>query len=147
MDLVTLWGDDGWVLRWPSVTIDYLRPGIDRLARAMTETMYANHGVGLAAPQVGVPARVIVVDGLGEPIVFVNPEIIDSEGVATADEGCLSLPGLTRRVERAERIRLCADDEHWQPFEFKARGGLARAIQHEMDHLDGVLITDVGDVA
>ena len=113
----------------------------------MVETMYAAPGIGLAAPQVGVEARVAVVDlSVGEDpeqlLVVVNPEIVEPEGSCAEEEGCLSIPGLTDKVDRPERIRVRARSISGEPIEVVAEGWKARAICHEVDHLDGVLFVD-----
>ena len=115
----------------------------------MFETMYENDGCGIAAPQVGILKQICVVDvGDGEQYLFINPEITLSEGAATDNEGCLSVPGYTGAVERATHIIVKAYDENLEPFELEASDFLARAIQHEIDHLHGVLYTDkvIGDL-
>ncbi len=108
------------------------------------ETMYASRGVGLAAPQVGVSQRVTVIDttgGEGEPerIVLINPEIIHREGKQTGEEGCLSIPGFRYDVTRAQRAVVRARDVQGNPVEVSGEDLLARAIQHEIDHLNGIL--------
>src|SRR5574337_1603303 len=118
---------------------------IERLAADMLETMYAAPGIGLAATQVGVDQRVVVLDISekgNEPRVFVNPEILARSGTETMQEGCLSVPGVFEEVERAERVRLRALDVHGQALEFDAEGLLAVCIQHEIDHLGGKLFVD-----
>ncbi|HEV2846192.1 MAG TPA: peptide deformylase [Thermoanaerobaculia bacterium] len=118
-----------------------------KLANDMVQTMHAAPGVGLAAPQVGVDLRLAVVDtSVGEnPAelrVLVNPRIVQREGLETDTEGCLSLPGLTDKVDRPLTITVRAQDLEGKPFELKAEDYLARAICHEVDHLDGILFTD-----
>ena len=106
--------------------------------------MYREVGVGLAAPQVGISLRLMVVDdekGRG-PRALVNPEIVDQGGRVVAEEGCLSIPGIFAPVARAEWVRLEAQDEEGQPVTVETKGLYARVIQHEMDHLDGVLFID-----
>jgi peptide deformylase len=118
---------------------------IRRLVDDMFETMYAAPGIGLAATQVNVPLRVLVLDVSEErnaPRCFVNPEILVREGDEEMEEGCLSVPGVYDRVRRAERIRVRALDRDGQPFELDADGLLAVCIQHEIDHLDGKLFVD-----
>lgn len=106
------------------------------------ETMDANKGVGLAANQVGVPRRVAVVDADGHRIALVDPVISSAEGSAREEEGCLSIPELFGEVTRPERIVLEALDRDGKPYRLEANGLLARAIQHEIDHLDGILFLD-----
>lgn len=118
-----------------------------RLAADMIETMHNAPGIGLAAPQVGETRRLAVVDlSVGEDpdalLVLVNPRLVEKDGLATETEGCLSLPGVTDRVDRPTRIRLEARDLDGEPFELTAEDWLARAICHELDHLDGVLFVD-----
>ncbi|HEU0015596.1 MAG TPA: peptide deformylase [Longimicrobium sp.] len=121
-------------------------PELDRLIGDMFETMYAAHGIGLAAPQVGVSRRVIVVD-VGEedrePFALLNPTAVE-HGPAREkyEEGCLSIPGITAAVERPTTVVVEALDRAGQPVRIEARGMLARCLQHEIDHLDGVLFLD-----
>jgi peptide deformylase len=120
---------------------DSLRALIDQ----MFEMMYAAPGIGLAATQVDVHQRLLVLDvseGHDEPLVFINPEIVASEGVQDCEEGCLSIPGIYAQVERAELIKVRALDRQGEPFELEADGLLAVCIQHEMDHLEGKLFVD-----
>ena len=117
---------------------DDLRGFVDSLF----ETMDANKGVGLAANQVGVARRVAVVDADGHRIVMVNPVIAAAEGNAREEEGCLSIPEVFGEVSRPERIVLEAVDAQGTPYRLDAGGLLARAIQHELDHLDGILFLD-----
>ena len=120
---------------------------IRALVEDMAETMYAAPGVGLAANQIGVLKRVFVIDIADdeEPsnlMVFINSEIIDTTGTQTYQEGCLSFPGGSEEIKRAERVRVKALDLNGKPFELDAEGLLAVAIQHENDHLNGVLMID-----
>ena len=118
---------------------------IGRLIRDMAETMYAAPGVGLAATQVDVHKRIVVIDvseTRDDLRVFVNPEIIAAEGEAECEEGCLSVPGYYDRVRRSARIRVRALDAHGQPFELEADGMLAVCVQHETEHLDGRVFVD-----
>lgn len=120
---------------------------LQRLADDMVETMHAAPGIGLAAPQVGVERRLAVVDlSVGEDpeqlLILVNPEISDPRGSVTEEEGCLSIPGLTEKVERPQQARITASSLDGEPFELEVEGWLARAICHEVDHLDGVLFVD-----
>ena len=115
------------------------------LAADMLETMYAAPGIGLAATQVGVDQRLIVVDVSddgNQPQVFLNPEILAQEGTEVMQEGCLSVPGVYEDVERAERVRVRAMGLDGQTREFDADGLLAVCIQHEIDHLNGKLFVD-----
>ena len=118
---------------------------IQQLVNDMFETMYDAPGIGLASIQVNVPKRVIVVDvseDHDQPIAFINPELIVTEGEETMDEGCLSVPGYYETVQRAEKIRVRALNEKGEQFEMDADGLLAVCIQHEIDHLDGKLFVD-----
>lgn len=118
---------------------------IRQLAADMLATMYAAPGIGLAATQVGVDQRLIVVDvseHSDTPQVFINPEILERQGREKMQEGCLSVPGVFEEVERAERIRVSALDGDGRSLEFEAEGMLAVCIQHEIDHLDGKLFVD-----
>ena len=113
---------------------------------AMFDCMHREKGVGLAAPQVGRSERVFVVDvedDFGHTRrAFVNPVIRERDGTMTGEEGCLSIPGLREDVKRSERVVIEARDEHGEPFTLVAQGFLARAVQHELDHLDGILFVD-----
>ena len=119
-----------------------------RLLEDMAETMYAAPGVGLAAPQIGVPLRIFVIDvasGDNEPSdlrVFINPELVETNGEVCNEEGCLSFPGVQEEVWRAERVRVRAQNAKGEPFELEADGFLAIAVQHEHDHLIGKLMVD-----
>ena len=115
------------------------------LLRDMKETMNKADGVGLAAPQVGILRRVIVIDVGDGPIELVNPEIIEAEGEQAGAEGCLSIPGRTGYVVRPNKVKVKAQDRNGKPFEIEGEGLLARALCHEIDHLDGRLYIDVMD--
>ena len=122
-------------------------PELETLAQDMLETMDEKEGVGLAAPQVGVSKRMLVLcEPEGEPICLVNPVIEDSEGREYGEEGCLSLPQIYARVPRATHIKVSAQDLFGVPFELEANDFLARIIQHECDHLDGIVFPDRLDV-
>ena len=109
----------------------------------MFETMYDANGVGLAAPQVGVLKRRVVIDTTGEdPLVLINPKIVEQDGEQTGYEGCLSLPGKTGIVTRPEHVKAVALDRDMNPIEIEGEGLLARAICHELEHLDGHLYTE-----
>jgi peptide deformylase len=113
---------------------------LKKLVADMAETMYAAPGIGLAAIQVDVPKRVIVVDvseRRDSLVVLVNPEIVEGTGVSDIEEGCLSVPGIYELVERAERVKVRAHDQNGNPFTLEAQGLLSVCIQHEMDHLHG----------
>lgn len=117
---------------------------IQELMRDMLETMYSAPGVGLAAPQVGIAKRVIVVDAGGEekpqPIMLANPEIVSGEGKLVYEEGCLSLPEFREKITRNEKVRVCGINERGQETVYDAEGLLAVVFQHEIDHLDGILL-------
>ena len=117
------------------------------LVRDMFETMYSASGVGLAAPQIGVGKRVIVVDVSPveteiAPMALVNPVILERKGMVEGTEGCLSVPGVEGIVPRAESVLVRALDPQGQPVQIRAEGLLSRALQHEIDHLDGILFID-----
>ena len=135
------------VLHDKARTVDALTPDIDRLIDDMIETMYAAPGVGLAATQIGVPLRIFVVDvSVGRDpnglIVFVNPDFIERDGVQLEEEGCLSVPGFNATVMRPMRAVIKGLDRHGDAQQHEGTGLLARAFQHEMDHLDGTLFVD-----
>ena len=116
-----------------------------KLILNMAETMYAAPGVGLAATQVDEHQRIIVIDisKMHDQLkVFINPEIIASDGVSLCEEGCLSLPGIYETVSRSERVTVCALNENGEPFTLEAEGLLAVCIQHEMDHLIGKVFVE-----
>ena len=134
-------------LREKAAPVAAVTPEIQQLVDDMAETMYAAPGVGLAANQVGVLVRVFVIDTASEDEpsdlrVFINPEILSRDGTMEWQEGCLSFPGVTETVNRAERVRVRALDREGKPFELEAEGLLAVAVQHENDHLDGKLMID-----
>jgi peptide deformylase len=135
------------VLRAKCRRVQTFDDALRKLAANMVDTMHAAPGVGLAAPQVGVDIRLAVVDiSVGEDPTAVyavlNPEIVRREGSETDTEGCLSLPGITDKVDRPFAITVRAQDLNGKPFELEAEDYLARAICHEVDHLDGILFTD-----
>ncbi|MCC3144772.1 peptide deformylase [Halanaerobium sp. Z-7514] len=131
------------VLRSKAKKVDKITEKTNLLIDNMFETMYAEEGVGLAAPQVGILKRIAVVDiGEGNQIVLINPEIIEEDGKMIMEEGCLSIPGRTGEVIRSKEIKVRSLNRDGEEIEFKAEGFEARAIQHEMDHLDGVLFID-----
>ena len=124
-----------------------ITPEIEHLIDDMIETMYAAPGVGLAAPQVGVALRIFVVDisvgrDPGGLMVMVNPEFVERDGTQLEEEGCLSVPGFNATVVRPMHAVIKALDRQGQPFQHEGTGLLARAFQHEMDHLDGTLFVD-----
>src|SRR5262249_34250143 len=124
-----------------------ITPDVESLIDDMIETMYAAPGIGLAAPQVGVPLRIFVIDlsigrDLNELIVMVNPEFVEREGMQLEEEGCLSVPGFQATVVRRMRAVVKGLDRAGQAYRREGNGLLARAFQHEMDHLDGTLFVD-----
>lgn len=130
-------------LKKPCEAVGDITPELRVLAADMLETMYEAPGIGLAAPQVGVLQRLLVYDVDDDPRVLVNP-VLDgfSDETEEYDEGCLSVPGVTMPVERPVSLRVRGLDEYGEPVDFLAEGFEARVIQHENDHLDGVLIVD-----
>ena len=135
------------VLRVKTRKVEEFDARLRKLATDMVETMHAAPGVGLAAPQVGSDLRIAVIDiSVGEDPalikVLVNPEIVRREGLETDVEGCLSLPGITDKVDRPTAVTVRAQDLAGKPFELEAADYMARAICHEVDHLDGILFTD-----
>ena len=120
-----------------------MTPRLKTLITDMFETMYDACGVGLAAPQVGILKRIFVVDTTGNtPRVFINPEIVETSGEQTGEEGCLSVPGKCAIVTRPNYVKVRALDENMEPFELEATELLARAVLHENDHLDGHLYVE-----
>jgi peptide deformylase len=132
-------------LRQKATPVERVNPDIQRLVDDMLETMYEAPGIGLAAVQVNVQKRVVVIDtseDRSQPLCLINPEVLAHEGEEEMDEGCLSVPGVYETVRRAERVRVRALDRAGEPFELEAEGLLAVCIQHEIDHLDGKLFVD-----
>jgi peptide deformylase len=132
-------------LRTRAQPVEHVDANLRKLIDDMFETMYAAPGIGLAATQVNVHKRVLVIDvseSRKEPRVFINPEILERQGVEETEEGCLSVPGVYDKVTRADRIRVRALDRDGKSFELDADGLLAVCIQHEIDHLDGKLFVD-----
>jgi peptide deformylase len=138
------------VLRRKTGRIETLDVSLERLIDDMVETMHAAPGVGLAANQVGIPLQVAVIDlstreerGQRHPLlVLINPEILFLEGSIIEEEGCLSIPEYTEKVKRAATVKVRAQDRTGKPFEMEAEGLLAKALQHEIDHLNGLLFID-----
>lgn len=131
-----------------SEPVDKVDENIITLIDNMFETMYAAPGIGLAAPQVGVLKRIIVLDigerdgGQGAPLALINPEIVSSEGETTFEEGCLSVPEYTADVVRAKEVKIKGIDRKGEAVEIDADGLLSIALQHEIDHLNGILFVD-----
>ncbi len=120
-----------------------ITPRIKELIDDMFDTMYEAYGVGLAASQVGILKRIVVIDTTGEnPLLLINPRIIETSGEQTGNEGCLSLPGKTGIVTRPNYVKVAAYDEDMKPFETEGTELLARAICHELDHLEGKMFMD-----
>jgi peptide deformylase len=135
------------VLHEPAKPVERITPEIDSLIEDMIETMYAAPGIGLAAPQVGIPLRIFVVDlSLGRDpnglIVMVNPEFVERDGMQLEEEGCLSVPGFNATVVRPQRVVVKGLDRSGAEHQREGTGLLARAFQHEIDHLDGTLFVD-----
>ncbi len=130
------------VLREKARPVPEINKNILKLLDNLVDTMYAAKGVGLAAPQIGISKRVIVVDAGEGLLELVNPEIIGSRGEDVAVEGCLSIPGVAGEVKRAEQVEVKGLDRAGKVIKVRATGLLARALQHEIDHLDGILFID-----
>lgn len=131
------------VLREKARAVQEFSPSLKRLAADMLETMYESQGVGLAAPQVGISERLFVFDdGETGPMAIVNPELYEPDGIQDGEEGCLSIPGIYFNVERANRIRVRGYDLDGNPVDLDGEGLLARILQHETDHIDGILFVD-----
>lgn len=131
------------ILREKSKPVKKITPEILKLVQDMTETMYAASGIGLAAPQVGVSKRIIIADGGEEGVIaLINPEIVDEEGEAIAEEGCLSLPDIYANVKRSSQVTVEALDLDGEEIKITKENLIARVLQHEIDHLEGVLFID-----
>ena len=136
-----LYGDP--VLRQVAPPVREITPEIQRIIADMTETMWHQVGIGLAAPQVGLPYRILVMDdGKGGAQALINPVIESRTGTVREEEGCLSVPGIFAEVDRSKTITVSATDADGQPVSFEAGGLKARIVQHELDHLDGILFID-----
>ena len=135
------------VLSKPAASVTEFGPALKKLVAEMFESMYAAQGIGLAAPQIGLSKRLTVIDisfkkNPDEKVVLINPEIIQEEGKQFEEEGCLSLPDIREKVHRAARVKVRAQNERGEWFELEGEELLARAFQHEIDHLNGVLFID-----
>lgn len=138
------------VLRTKTSRVERIDKSLDRLIEDMVETMHAAPGVGLAANQVGVPLQLAVIDLSSREneeqrhplIVIINPEILFMEGSVVEEEGCLSIPDYAEKVKRAAKVKVRAQDRTGKPFEIEAEGLLAKALQHEIDHLNGLVFVD-----
>ena len=131
------------VLTKKSRTVDKMTPRIGELSTDMLDTMYDAMGVGLAAPQVGILKRIVVIDVGEGPIVLINPEILETSGEQTGDEGCLSVPGMAGQVTRPNYVKVKALDVNMEEQILEGEGLLARAFCHEIDHLDGKMYTEL----
>lgn len=131
------------VLTKKSRTVDKMTPRIGELITDMLDTMYDAMGVGLAAPQVGILKRIVVIDVGEGPIVLINPEILETSGEQTGDEGCLSVPGMAGQVTRPNYVKVKALDVNMEEQIYEGEGLLARAFCHEIDHLDGKMYTEL----
>nr|WP_294677518.1 peptide deformylase [uncultured Blautia sp.] len=131
------------VLTKKSRPVDKMTPRIGELITDMLDTMYDAMGVGLAAPQVGILKRIVVIDVGDGPIVLINPEILETDGEQTGDEGCLSVPGMAGQVTRPNYVKVRALDVSMEEQIYEGEGLLARAFCHEIDHLDGKMYTDL----
>lgn len=132
-------------LRAPTESIEIFDQDLQTLIDDMLETMYAYNGVGLAAPQIGISKKLAVIDATGErtnQLILINPEIVEREGEALMEEGCLSVPGPYDRAPRALRVKMRALDRNGKPYEIDTDGHLAHIFQHEIDHLSGKLYVD-----
>jgi len=140
------------ILRYPdprlhkrAAAVAVVDDSIRQLIQDMAETMYEAPGIGLAATQVDVHKRVVIIDvteDKSDLMAFINPEIVERSGEQTCEEGCLSVPGIYEKVTRAERVRVKALDARGEPFELEAEGLLAVCIQHEVDHLEGKVFVE-----
>jgi peptide deformylase len=133
------------ILRQKAKKVSGADPSIKKLINDMIETMHDASGVGLAAPQVGIPLRIVTIclpEEDAEEIILINPEIIKKAGEREIDERCLSVPGYTGKIKRALNVTTKARDKNWKEFRIKADGLLAQALEHEIDHLDGILFVD-----
>ena len=145
IDRVRIYGDP--VLRKKAEKITDFNKSLRDLADRIVETMYAKNGIGLAGPQVGVSRKISVIDitfgkEVDKILTIINPEIIEFEGTSTIEEGCLSVPGIFEDVIRPEMVKIRFQDLSGKEREMEVEGFLARIIQHEIDHMDGVLFTD-----
>ncbi|MHB1419295.1 MAG: peptide deformylase [Bacillota bacterium] len=130
------------VLREKAKVVSKFTSNIHKLLDNMAETMYDAKGVGLAAPQIGISKRVIVVDVEDNLIELINPMVVEQEGEETEIEGCLSVPGVQGEVNRAARVTVTGLNREGEPMVYTGEGLLARAFQHEIDHLDGIVFVD-----
>lgn len=137
------------VLRKKSKPVPKITPNVQKILDDMADTMYDANGVGLAAPQIGILKRMIVVDTREEDgpglIELINPEIVEKSGTQLGPEGCLSIPGIQGDVKRFKKVVVKGWDRNGNDVQITAEDFLARALQHEIDHLNGILFTDIAD--
>ncbi len=131
------------VLREKAKEVNQVSPTIEKLLDNMSDTMYAAEGLGIAAPQIGVSKRVIVIDVGGGLLELINPVILERYGEEVDAEGCLSIPGTTGDVSRATKVRVQGLNRQGELMDIQAKDLMARALQHEIDHLEGVLFVDI----
>jgi peptide deformylase len=133
------------ILRAPTKNVEKFDSELSQIISNMWDTMYSSKGIGLAAPQVGISQKITVID-LAEDnapkLVLINPQIIGKAGKVSSEEGCLSIPEFRETINRARIVRVRAQNEKGQEFEIEADGLLSRCLQHEIDHLNGILFTD-----
>lgn len=142
MAIIKIFTDNDPILRKKAKEINSVSKRLRGLAKDMLETMYQAKGVGLAAPQVGVSERMVVIDVGDGPLILVNPKIILREGEDRDVEGCLSIPGRNEYITRAANVKAIGTNLDGKPIVVEGTGLLARALQHEIDHLDGILFID-----
>ena len=142
MDIITVDSPKGRVLRRKARAVGRLTPQIQQLIEGMLEAMHEANGIGLAAPQVGVGKRVILAEVEERLHVLIDPKIVKREGEEIGTEGCLSIPGVVADVPRAARVTVKAKNRKGKGITLNAEGLLARVLQHEVDHLDGILFLD-----
>lgn len=131
------------VLREKALEVDEITPKINKLIDDMIETMYDSLGAGLAAPQIGISKRIIIIDGEDDGLlVLINPVLIKKEGKVNEEEGCLSVPGIYSNVERYETVTVEGLDRNGEKIRIKKDGLMGKALQHEIDHLEGLLFID-----
>ncbi|MCI8814742.1 MAG: peptide deformylase [Lachnospiraceae bacterium] len=143
MAIRTIRLEDDPVLGKKCRPVEKMTDKIHQLIDDMLDTMYEANGVGLAAPQVGILKKVVVIDVGDGPIVLINPQILETEGEQTGDEGCLSVPGMAGEVTRPNYVKVKAMNENMEVFEVEGTELLARAFCHEIDHLDGIMYTSL----
>ncbi len=130
------------VLRAKAKPVTKINEGVFRVLDNMKDTLYAENGVGLAAPQIGISKRLVVIDSGDNYMELINPEITDQQGEQIRSEGCLSVPGIVGIVKRAEKVAVKALNRKGEEIILEGTGLLSRALQHEIDHLDGILFID-----